>query len=84
VSALADTISNEVFVGNGKIYSTIAGVVLILAILVALFGYPVLIWTAVLATWLVLALLVVLSAGDMLERRFWPAAPSERMPRAKT
>lgn len=48
--------------------------VVVLANLVALFGYPMLIVTAVIAAFVALALIVVLSAGDMID------APARRAP----
>jgi len=65
--------------GDGAIYSTIAGVVLVLVALVALVGYPALIWISVLAAWAALVLIVVLSAGDMLEKPSRPAAQTQRL-----
>ena len=49
-------------------------VVVVLANLVALFGYPMLIGTAVIAAFAALALIVVLSAGDMMDK------PARRAP----
>jgi hypothetical protein len=43
--------------------------VLVLANLVALFGYPVLIVTAVTAAFVALVFIVALSAGDMIDKK---------------
>jgi hypothetical protein len=47
----------------------VLGVVLVFANLVALFGYPALIVTAVAAAFAALVFIVALSAGDMIDRR---------------
>jgi hypothetical protein len=60
-------------------YAKIAGVILVLAVLVALIGYPLVICLAVLASWLVLIVMVIFSAGDLLERRT-PPAPGQKEP----
>ncbi|HKN27429.1 MAG TPA: hypothetical protein VJY34_05895 [Roseiarcus sp.] len=50
--------------------------VVVLANLVALFGYPMLIVTAVVAAFAALGAIVVLSAGDMMDK------PARRSPQA--
>ena len=57
----------------------ILGAILIFASLIALFGYPLLILTAVVAAFVALAAIVLLSAGDMIDKSSRPAAqPSRR------
>ena len=53
--------------GNRAILALLAAVV-VLAGLVYLFGYPLLISAAVIAAFAALAFIVVLSAGDMMEK----------------
>lgn len=70
---------------NGRIYTTIAAVFLVLVALVALVGYPLLIWVAVLAAWGGIAVIVLLSAGDMLDKKpARPAVSQEETRRADT
>ncbi len=56
----------------------ILAAVLVLANLVALFGYPVLIVTAVTAAFAALVFIVALSAGDMLDNKAARARRPER------
>jgi hypothetical protein len=60
--------------GNRAIAALLA-IVVVLAGLVYLFGYPMLITVAVIATFAALILIVVLSAGDMGEK---PPRPAEQ------
>jgi hypothetical protein len=57
--------------------ASIAAAVLAYAALVGFIGYPLVIWTAVLAAWSVLGLIVVLAA-DLQEK---PAAPAMPVPK---
>jgi purine-cytosine permease-like protein len=66
--------------GNRRIIAAVARAVLILAILIALIGYPAVIWLSVLVAWAMLAFFVVLSAGDMFEKPARPAGPQEQIP----
>ncbi len=67
--------------GNRAIAALVAAVVVYL-LLVALVGYPVVIWTAVLAAWGALALIVVLAA-DLREKPAQQAAPESKPAPAK-
>jgi hypothetical protein len=59
----------------------ILGAVLVFANLVALFGYPALITITVIAAFVALALIVALSAGDMIDKKA-PRARPARLPSA--
>ena len=63
--------------GNRAIVFILAAA-LVLAALVAVFGYPVLITVAVIAAFAALASIVVLSAGDKTDKPARPAARVER------
>jgi hypothetical protein len=67
--------------GNRAIVALLA-IVVVLAGLVYLFGYPLLITVAVIAALASLAFIVVLSAGDMLEKPSRPAEQQEAGRRA--
>ena len=67
--------------GNRAIAALVAAVVVYL-LLIALVGYPVVIWTAVLAAWGVLALIAVLAA-DLREKPAQMAAPESEPEPAK-
>ncbi len=69
---------NGVSMSSRNITAAIAAVV-VLILLIALIGYPVMIWLALLATWAILAFIVVLSAGDMLQKKpVSSGAPQEK------
>jgi hypothetical protein len=53
--------------GNREIVAILIAVV-VLAVLVYLFGLPLLIWVAVIASFAALALLVWMSAGDLFQK----------------
>ena len=53
---------------DARVILSLLGAVVVVAALVYLFGYPALIWIAVLSSFAALALIVVLSAGDLGDR----------------
>ncbi len=63
--------------GNRAVLVILAAIV-VLAALVALIGYPMLILTAVIAAFAALAFIVVLSAGDMIDKPARPAPQADR------
>ena len=69
--------------GNRAIVALLA-IVVVLAGLVYLFGYPLLITVAVIATFAAIVFIVVLSAGDMGEKPSRPTGQPEAKRRAAT